>query len=664
VLDDRIDVVTKGLMGITGACARCHDHKFDPIPTKDYYSLHGIFSSSEEPSEAPALSDPEKNPAYKDFQTEVAKIEEEVDRYARTEAARLLSGMLDKSGDYLMLVHEGQRTADTRKKGDNFRLAAREKGLQPEIATLWSERVRELGSAGKKDPVLGPWFEFAELQPDKFAEKAPELSKQFAASPAVTPAIAQAIATKSPASLKDVAEIYTGVFAALHDQMKLGEYAGYRGGRNARFDLKKTEVALADPAMDSLRKALFGVDSRLMPDERAMGRALGNQFTNPQNAIRAKIPALELTHPGAPVKAMTLVDRSRPRDSAVMIRGEPGNRGPVAPRQFLTALSSGTPKPFTDGSGRLELARAIASRDNPLTARVFVNRAWQWHFGQGIVRTISDFGTRSEPPTHPEMLDWLASWFMDNGWSVKKLHKLIVMSGAYQQDSRPNERAMKADPTNQWLWRYNIQRLDFEEIRDTLLTISGKLDLKLGGQPFSLTDVNAALSRRGYGMPDLPTKTSPFRRTIYAMVDRSGLPEMFNTFDFANPDMSTGERILTTVPQQALFMMNSPFVAEQVRGLLTRPDFPEPGSVEEKVCFIFRVAFQRAPSQAELNLAKRFFASEEASAQAGTDAERTAAPADAKAAKKAFSKQITKPLNNWERYAQVVLLTNELIFVN
>ena len=297
---------------------------------------------------------------------------------------------------------------------------------------------------------------------------------------------------------------------------------------------------------------------------------------------------------------------------------------------------------------------------------MIVNRVWQWHFGQAIVRTVSDFGTRSEPPTHPEMLDWMAGWFMDNGWSLKKLHKLMVTSAAYQQDSVANEKAMKLDPTNQWLWRANIQRLDFEQVRDTLLTISGKLDLTMGGQPFSLASANSMGKGGKYGAADLSaSKTSPYRRTVYAMVDRSSLPEMFNTFDFANPDMSTGERVLTTVPQQALFMMNSPFIAEQVRGLLARADFPAAGTSEEKVRFIFRTVFQRAPRPEELVLAKKFLgddASKGLAASVATD--KPVDSADAKAAKKSSSNQVSKPLSDLERYTQVVLLTNELIFVN
>ena len=198
---------------------------------------------------------------------------------------------------------------------------------------------------------------------------------------------------------------------------------------------------------------------------------------------------------------------------------------------------------------------------------------------------------------------------MDNGWSLKKLNKFIVMSAAYQQDSRANPTAMKSDPTNQWLWRTNIQRLDFEQVRDSLLTFGEKLDLTMGGPPFALAaSTNGGKGR--YASVDLDSTKSPNRRSVYAFIDRSALPEMLNTFDFANPDMSTGERLMTTVPQQALFMMNSPFLVQQVKNILARPDIAAATNNAEKVRLIFRTTFQRQPSAAELKLAEQFLASE------------------------------------------------------
>ena len=664
VIDDRIDVVSKGLLGLTAACARCHDHKFDPIPTRDYYALHGIFNSSQEPEEEPIIATVNKDSAdYKAYEAEQAKIDEEVENYRRTNAARLVSGMLDKTVEYLLAVRDSGNAKDTTKRGDNFRLMARQRGLESEVAFIWMDRVK---AAQKTDPILGPWLQFAELPEDQFATKGPELAKEIEGSGQAQTTLAAALVAKAPTTLKDVAAVYTQVFGDLRKQLDLPTYTGYRGaGRNSKFPLTKVEVKLDGP-MEALRQSIFGEQSPVMPDQKLMTRALGVTFSNPETAIQAKAVSINFAHPGAPVRAMALEDRPTPADSPVFVRGEPTNRGPIAPRKFLTVLSYGKDEPFKDGSGRLELAKRIASRDNPLTARVIVNRVWQWHFGQAIVRTVSDFGTRSEPPTHPEMLDWMATYFMDHGWSIKKLHKLILLSSTYQQSSTPNDRAMRDDPTNQWLWRMNVQRLDFEEVRDTLLTIAGKLDHEVSGRPFIMAASTTNSRYKAMVADAMQPKTSLDRRTVYAMVDRNSLPDMFGTFDFANPDMTTGERMPTTVPQQALFMMNSPFVIEQVKNLLARKDFPKSGIDEDKVRFIFRTVFQRLPSAQELVLARNFLSDDPPDI---ADPALQPQPGDDAATKERKAKALkalepVQQLNVWERYTQAVLELNELVYLN
>jgi hypothetical protein len=266
------------------------------------------------------------------------------------------------------------------------------------------------------------------------------------------------------------------------------------------------------------------------------------------------------------------------------------------------------------------------------------------------------------------MLNWLAAWLMDHNWSLKQLNKLIVMSATYQQDSKPTKKGMDQDPTNQWLWRYNVQRLDFEEVRDTFLTLSGQLNKSAqGGRPFSLSGATAsdAATKKRYTADVSALKTAENKRSVYAMIDRSGLPEMFNTFDFANPDISTGERVLTTVPQQALFMMNSPFIADQVRGILHREDMPKTGSADDKVRFLFRLTMQRPPTSDELEAARKFINSDPSNA---VETNALVSPIagspeteNAKAVRK--TSQANKSLDIWERYTQVLLLTNELMFV-
>ena len=275
---------------------------------------------------------------------------------------------------------------------------------------------------------------------------------------------------------------------------------------------------------------------------------------------------------------------------------------------------------------------------------------------------------RSEDPSHPEMLDWLAGWFMDHGWSTKALHKLIVMSSTYCQDSRPNEAGMAADPTNQYLWRANVQRLDFEQMRDALLTVGARLDLdQRGGRPFSLVDeaatsVSGVTLKKRQALDPKALTASKDRRTVYALIDRSRLPEMFNTFDFANPEISTGERVLTTVPQQALFMMNSPFMAEQVRALVTRKDFPKAARDDDKVRFVFQSVLQREPSAAEMEAARAFL---NAAPEALVETNALVDAVEAGAAKRKAGAAVapSRPLTPFERYAQVVLLTNEFMYI-
>jgi hypothetical protein len=295
----------------------------------------------------------------------------------------------------------------------------------------------------------------------------------------------------------------------------------------------------------------------------------------------------------------------------------------MVPRHFLTVLSRGSPQPLTEGSGRLQLARAIANRDNPLTARVWVNRVWLHHFGKGIVRTPSDFGTRCDPPTHPELLDWLALRFMNDGWSLKKLHRLILLSATYQQSSFDNAVAQNVDPDNLLLWRMNRQRLDFESTRDSLLAVVGELDETRGGRAGNLAD--AAYRRR----------------TIYGAIDRQNLPPVFRAFDFASPDATSPQRFTTTTPQQALYFMNSPFVMRQAQALAARPDVKD-ADPKARIAQLYRMLFAREATPEEISAGLKYLK---------TEAALTA------------TKRATQ-VSPWEKYAQVLLESNEFVFID
>jgi mono/diheme cytochrome c family protein len=311
-----------------------------------------------------------------------------------------------------------------------------------------------------------------------------------------------------------------------------------------------------------------------------------------------------------------LVDAEQPVEQVVFLRGQPGNNGPHVTRHFLSCLSDDEPQPFSHGSGRLELARAIASPDNPLTARVWVNRIWAHLFGRGIVGTPSDFGVRGDPPTHPELLDALATHFMADGWSTKRLIRSIVLSATYRQSSLARDEALAVDPENQLLWRMNRRRLDLEAFRDSLLFAAGKLDLTMGGPSVQLTEAPFAT-----------------RRAVYGFIERQNLPAFFRTFDFANPNTHTAARPQTASPQQALFLLNSPFVREQAKALADRTAAANGG--RRRFNQLYRLALGRSPSFDEFSEVNAFLAA-----------------------------NATPKGDEWVELAHVLLMSNEFVFVD
>jgi hypothetical protein len=381
-------------------------------------------------------------------------------------------------------------------------------------------------------------------------------------------------------------------------------------------------VALTPPGLDVLRAAVALGPNPLesLPADKA-DRLLNRADRNALRALTKKVEALKANSPAAPARAMAMADAPQPVQPHVFVRGNPANPGPAVPRQFLEVLAGKDRKPFTDGSGRLDLAKAIADPANPLTARVFVNRVWAHHFGKGLVGTPSDFGVRSDPPTHPELLDWLADRFVNDGWSVKQLHRLILLSNAYRQRSDDRPECLKVDAENRLVWKFNRQRLDLEALRDGMLAAAGRLDGTAGG-------------------PAVDLLKEPFvpRRTVYGFIDRQNLPGMYRTFDFASPDTHAPQRYSTTVPQQALFLMNSLFAVQQAQALAARPEVAQVSPPELKVDALYCLLYGRSPTGDEIELGVRFV--------------REAHPA------------AETKLTPWEQYAQVLLLANEFAFVD
>lgn len=290
---------------------------------------------------------------------------------------------------------------------------------------------------------------------------------------------------------------------------------------------------------------------------------------------------------------LQLVDRNKPRQPVVFIRGQAGNRGPQIPRRFLTALGGRDDQPFTKGSGRLELAQQIASDQNPLTARVAVNRIWLRLFGKGLVESASDFGVRTPPPSHPELLDHLTHYFITHNWSRKELIRYLTKSMTYRQSSAARPELFDQDPENRLLARMPKRRLNFEALRDSILAVSGQLDQSQVGGP----------------SVDITKSPFPNRRTIYAHIDRQNLPGVFRTFDFASPDSHAAVRHETTVPQQALFEFNSDFMMEQAESaaasVIDASDTSH-ASQDDIIRKLYQRILKREPKGDEITLAESF----------------------------------------------------------
>jgi hypothetical protein len=331
----------------------------------------------------------------------------------------------------------------------------------------------------------------------------------------------------------------------------------------------------------------------------------------------------------------------------VLKRGNATNPGEEVPRRFLDIISGDKRETFHEGSGRLEMAKLIASRDNPLTARVMVNRVWQHHFGRGIVTTPSDFGTRSTPPSHPELLDDLAARLRDEGWSLKALHRLIVLSRTYRQSSFDRPGCRKVDPENRLLWHYPRRRLDLESMRDAMLFVAGRLDGRMGGRS---VDVAGDPANR--------------RRTVYGLVDRQSLPTFFRAFDFASPDQSAERRPRTTVPQQALYSMNAPFVIEQARALAARSEVAGASTTEGRIAAIYRAALGRMPTAVERRVATLFLAPSDRRTEPPPTGRRADSSVGGGSGPRPDPARASGTLSRWEQFAQVLLMTNEFLFVD
>lgn len=567
IIDDRIDLVTRGLLGLSVACARCHDHKYEPVTMADYYALHGIFASCEMPEELPVIGEPSPAPAAEAFAAKLAALEARVAEHERAVHERASREAIAHAADYLL---------------ETVRPLPRPDGRPPRLADgygieqlLVDRLARKVGGVGADHPILGLWAGVRQLPDEAFGPAvAAVLAGWETAGPgAGNEAVRGELLSARPREPRALAEAYARVIQRAQ---------AAAGTPEDTPDLAAVRAAFTEP----------GAPLVVLPGE-AMRVARREEETEHRKRKR-DITEHEATAPGGPPRAMVLRDSATPHDSPILLRGNPGRPGETVPRR-LPQLFGGA-EVNRKASGRLELARAIAAPTNPLAARVLVNWAWAHHFGRGLVATAGDLGLRGEPPSHPELLDDLARRFVEEGgFSLRWLHREIVTSQAWRQTSMACPDLAERDPDNLLFARASRRRLDWEAWRDTLCVAAGTLDLARAGGP-------------GIDPLALDRMTT---RSLYARLDRQDVPGLLRTFDIANPDTAVHARTRTTVPQQALAALNAPLVVEAARRLAGRAT-AEAGEAGDDafVRSVWRAALSRNPTADERAFAVAWLAAE------------------------------------------------------
>jgi len=560
--DDRVDATTRGFLGLTVACAQCHDHKFDPIPTTDYYSLLGIFNNTEL-SEYP-LAPESVVKAYKEQKQKIDTQKKAIDDFISTQSAQLSEILASDTARYMLAA---QGTGST-------------EGLDTETVERWK---RYLSKPQKDHPYLKTWF-------DLVARNASEDELQKAA-----------------------ADFQKLVLSVNAENKKVEDENHIILGLNPnREDLARASLKSLERDKYVLWRDIFGEKGVVHYGDKTIDRFLAPIFKQHLDIIRTELAALEKALPPQYPFLQVIADKPHPHNGRVYIRGSRDNLGPEVPRHFVTILSKGPPVAWTRGSGRLDLAEAIADPNNPLTARVMVNRIWQHHFGQGIVRTPSNYGQLGDRPSDQALLDYLAARFVENKWSIKAMHREIMLSAAYQLSSESSEKAYGADPDNRLVWRQNRRRLDAEALRDSILFDAGDLDLTPGGPAKRMTDDYK-------------------RRAVYGFISRRRLDGMLALFDFPNPNNTSEQRMETSVPLQKLFFLNSELVMQESAKLAERL---HGSSDEAKIRDAYLRLFDRPASPAEIKLGLQFLRDAAGSHRA------------------------------WPEYVQVLLSSNEFSFLN
>ena len=609
--NERIDAVTRGYLGLTVACARCHDHKYDPILAKDYYALGGVFASStyKEYNFVPDLQ--------VEFYRTKFKVANDRDKaaqdYQKTASQQLAQALAAQTSDYMLAAW---RVAGKPKM--KVAEAADQDRLDPEMLDRWVNFLA-------KKPLFYPYLKDWQAM---IAQGGTEDQAKFLAASFQHRIDDLEIENKAIDDENEKIKAKAGVPTEREKDVKPNEFDTYDQfcpGCTLELKVLPTEKAnfYADLFIRQLGTGVF--EERGQPGLFAFrGWDLVRRLGPAQQAYLS-----ELQKNGSNVKKVGEIypfvhgaaDKPKAIDIALDLRGNPHAHGDLVPRAFPAVLGPANKKPYTQGSGRLELANDIVA--SPLASRVFVNRVWKWHFGTGIVNTPDNFGVIGDKPSDPELLDYLAVQFRKNGMSLKKLQKLIMLSATYQQSTKETAEEHVKDPLNRYYSHFSLQRLDAEQLRDSILFVAGDLDEK------------------GPGGPATPLGIDNDKRTVYARVSRFRIDPFLQAFDFPNPTFTAEQRFSTNVPVQRLYFMNDPFVYKQAEVLSKR--VYASGDDAARIKQTYRLVYGRQPTPAEL--------------QTGLDFLKTTPDKPGYLVNQ-------EPINAWKEYCRVLFSSNEFEFLN
>ncbi|MEP7269932.1 MAG: PSD1 and planctomycete cytochrome C domain-containing protein [Acidobacteriota bacterium] len=573
VYDEQVDVTTRAFLGMTVACARCHDHKFDPILARDYYSLVSIFASTRSFKDANAfVSEPLNKPlvpkSAMDQYLAAKRAHDDRVKKNRYEIDAILDGVkqpaLARANEDLGRIMTASRRVYA--AGADVSVEAKKVGLEPRAFERWIDYLKP----GKPREHLLAWQNAAE---GELTSVALEYQSRF---------------SKRVAEWEDKTRTWRKKYdnALASNKSPLPDKPSFEAGRDRFF----AEVYFDKDGPTAVRTE----------DEANLPADLREQL----KTLRAKRDELKKQAPEEPDMACAVED-GEVVSQKVFVRGDYHNPGEDVGKEFPRILVSRIrPEVVLKGSGRLEFAKWLTDPEHPLTARVMVNRVWGWHFGEGLVRTPDNFGKMGERPSHPELLDYLARQFVRSGWSMKALNRTIMLSNSYQMASQPSEAAMAKDPENRLLSRFNRRRLSVEEMRDSLLALDGSLDLKMGGTLQSGTGTDGENDNKRLSLN--PEKLN--RRTVYLPLRRANLPALLNLFDFGDATTVNGRRQLTNVPTQALFWLNSDFLAERSTNLAKSFLSNGEESESQRIRRAFTLIFGRRPTIEESASAAKYLA--------------------------------------------------------